>query len=403
MSNTGFLGLRKLDPGQCAGQGRERTMEGGPTLVHRFDPRVKFSRRYRTGISLHSHTMHSREYLDRLPTYIAKFPIGAYILEREIGRLHLYEGRIFNFKKYYWTPPLSPREAHELESRQIEERLALRAEISLSDHNNIEAGMHLRMLERTARAPISLEWSVPYGETVFHLGVHNLPGSRAKAWMEEFAAYTASPDPNRLRELLESLNAERCVLIVLNHPFWDAESLGPEQHRAALGSFLRVFLPMVHAIELNGLRSRKENRMVVKLGDELQVPVISGGDRHGCEANAVLNVTNAGSFEEFVQEVREDRRSEVLQMPQFFEPLALRLVENAWHALSDAPGEFGRRHWMTRVFIEENGKTLPLSQFTGTKFHRFIDKFRWVIGLVANPMLRPALRLPFLGNEDGGL
>ena len=378
-------------------------MEGGLTLIHRFDPRVRLSGQYRTGISLHSHTMHSKEYLDRLPTYIAKFPIGSYILEREIGRLHLYEGCIFNFKKYYWTPPLSPREAHELECRQIEEQLQLRAEVSLSDHNNIEAGVHLRMLEGTARAPISVEWSAPYGETVFHLGVHNLPGPRAMAWMKEFAAYTANPDANRLRELLESLNAERGVLIVLNHPFWDAESLGPEQHREALRSFLRVLLPMVHALELNGMRSRKENRLVVNLGDELQVPVISGGDRHGCEANAVLNVTKAGSFEEFVQEVREDLRSEVMLMPQFFEPLPLRLVENAWHALSDAPGEFGRRHWMTRVFIEEDGKAVPLSQFTGTRFHRVIDKFRWVIGLVASQMLRPALRLPFLGNEEGGL
>jgi hypothetical protein len=378
-------------------------MEGGPSLVHRFDPQGQVSRKYRTGISLHSHTMHSKEYLGRLPTYIAKFPIGSYILEREIGRLHLYEGRIFDFKKYYWTPPLSPREAHELERKQIEEQLGLQAEVSLSDHDNIKAGMHLRMLEGTARAPISLEWSVPYCETVFHLGVHNLPGPRATAWMEEFAAYTANPNPNRLRELLECLNAEREVLIVLNHPFWDAESLGPEEHRAALSSFLLVYQPMIHAVELNGMRSRKENRMVVKLGEDLNLPVISGGDRHGCEANAVLNVTDARSFEEFVQEVREDRRSEVMLMPQYFDALALRLVENAWHALSDAPGEFGRRHWMTRVFIEEDGKALPLSQFTGTRFHRVIDKFRWVIGLVANPVLRPALRLPFLGNEEGGL
>ena len=90
-------------------------------------------------------------------------------------------------------------------------------------------------------------------------------------------------------------------------------------------------------------------------------------------------------------------------LPQFFEPLPLRLIENAWHALSDAPGEFGRRHWMTRVFIEEKGEIIALSRFTGTNFHRLIDKFRWVIGLVANPALRPALKLTFLGNEEGGL
>jgi hypothetical protein len=90
-------------------------------------------------------------------------------------------------------------------------------------------------------------------------------------------------------------------------------------------------------------------------------------------------------------------------MPQFFEPLQLRLLENAWHALADAPGEFGRHHWMSRVFIEENGSATPLSQFTGTRFHRVIDKFRWVMALVASPALRPALRLPFLGNEEGGI
>ena len=116
-----------------------------------------------------------------------------------------------------------------------------------------------------------------------------------------------------------------------------------------------------------------------------------------------MNLTQARSFEEFVYEIRSEKRSELALMPQFFEPLPLRLIENAWHALSDAPGEFGRRHWMTRVFVEENGETTALSQFSGTRFHRVIDKFRWVIGLVANPVVRPALKLTFLGYEEGGL
>jgi hypothetical protein len=373
------------------------------TEIHKFKPRSRELLHWPTGISLHSHTMHSKEYLGRLPNYIAKFPIGSYILEREIGRVHLYEHRIFDFKRIYWTPPLSPREAYELESKQIEEKLGCGALVSLSDHDNIKAGLHLRLLEKTRRAPISVEWTVPYEKTEFHLGVHNLAPSSSGAWMKEFEAYRAKPNTGQLREILAGLNKERDTLIVLNHPYWDAESIGPAQHRDTLGPFLERYLPFLHAIELNGMRSRRENREVLGLAEAIDRPVVSGGDRHGCEANAALNLSRAHTFEEFVQEIRVERRSEIVLMPQFFDPLPLRLIENAWHALADAPGEFGRRHWMSRIFIEQDGEARALTQFTGTRFERVIEKFRWVMGLVANPVVRPALRLPFLGYEEGGL
>jgi hypothetical protein len=172
-------------------------MERSATVVGNFSAADPYSRKFRMAISLHSPTMHSREYLGRLPTYIAKFPIGSYILEREIGRLHLYEGRFFDFNKFYWTPPLSPREAYQLESQQIR-KMGLAPLISLTDHNNIEAGMHLRMLTETARTPISVEWTAPYRDTEFHLGIHNLPASRANGWMQEFARYTAKPNVEQL-------------------------------------------------------------------------------------------------------------------------------------------------------------------------------------------------------------
>jgi len=206
-----------------------------------------------------------------------------------------------------------------------------------------------------------------------------------------------------LRKILAGLNEEKDTLLVLNHPLWDAEGLGAGEHRRVLMEFLRSFLVFLHALELNGMRSRRENREVLELGETMDRPVVSGGDRHGCEANAVLNVSRAETFAEFVHEVRNQRHSQIALMPQFFEPLPLRLMENAWHALRDAPGEFGRRHWMTRVFLVEGGEAKALSQFTGTRFERLVDKFRWVIGLAANPVLRPALRLPFLGYEEGGL
>jgi hypothetical protein len=378
-------------------------MNGCQTRVLRFDPQTHFRSRHYSGVSLHSHTMHSREYLGRLPGYIGKFPVGGYIIEHEIGRLHLTTGRVFDFKKIYWTPPLSPREALQLEKSQIETKLALRGIVSLSDHDNVEAGMHLHMLDGMSGVPVSVEWSAPFEETVFHLGIHNLPVSDAAAWMRKFAAYTASPNADSLRAILAALHDDPAILIVLNHPYWDAESVGSEAHRVSLQKFLRDFRVWIHAIELNGMRSRRENRAVLRLGEEIDTPVVSGGDRHGCEPNAALNLSAAANFREFTEEIRRWRFSEIVLMPQFFEPLQLRLLENAWHALADAPGEFGRRHWMSRVFVEENGVPVPLSQYTGTRFHRVVDKFRWIMALVANPMLRPALRLPFLGNEEGGL
>jgi hypothetical protein len=378
-------------------------MDSGPAqvLIHKHSQSYSG---FRCGVSLHSHTMHSREYLDRLPGYISRIPVASYVIEREIGRLHLYTGRIIDFRKIYWTPPLSPREAMNLEARQIEQSIGLPALVSLSDHDTIEAGLQVRMLQATSQAPISVEWSVPYEQTVFHLGIHNLPAARGTAWMKALAEYTAHPTGQVLRNLLHELNAEPQVLLVLNHPYWDAESTGADQHRDFLAIFLQKYGHLLHALEINGLRSRGENRQVLELSRLSDLPVISGGDRHGSEPNAVLNVTNAASFDEFVQEVRLEHRSQVVLMPQYFEPLQHRLLEGAWHALSDAPGEFGRHHWMSRVFVEaQDGSSRPLSDFMGTRFQRVIDKFRWIMALLVSPRVRPAVRLAFLGNEDGGL
>ncbi|MEI9899625.1 MAG: hypothetical protein WDN31_05175 [Hyphomicrobium sp.] len=44
------------------------------------------------------------------------------------------------------------------------------------------------------------------------------------------------------------------------------------------------------------------------IGDK---PLISGGDRHTLEPNVTLNLTNAATFAEFAQEIREDQVSHV--------------------------------------------------------------------------------------------
>jgi len=242
-------------------------MESGPTQILKYDRTLHASGRFRSGVSLHSHTMHSREFLGQLPGYISKMPIASYIIEREIGKLHLYGGRVVDFRRIYWTPPLSPRGALELEKQQIERLFRLPALVSISDHDDIEAGLHLQMLDPTVRVPISVEWTIPYEKAVFHLGVHNLPVSRANAWMKELASFTLKPRPELLRQLLHELNAEPSVLLVLNHPYWDIESTGREQHRDTLAIFLQKYGHLLHTLELNGFRSRAENLEIVKLSE----------------------------------------------------------------------------------------------------------------------------------------
>jgi len=372
--------------------------------VVKYEPSLRLDKYFRSGVSLHSHTMHSREWLGRLPGYIKRLPIISAIAEREVGRAHLYEGRIVDFGRAFWTPPLSPREALALEAQQIESTLGLKALVSLTDHDNIEAGMHLRMLSETSAAPVSLEWSAPYRDTCFHIGVHNLPSQSSTAWMKRFAKYTANPSPAMLSKLLHELQDCSSVLVVLNHPFWSTDGVEPKTHRASLVRFIEEYRELIHALEINGLRPHSENRTVMELASGFDLPLISGGDRHGCEPNATLNVTAAGTFEEFVEEIRRDRMSKIVLMPQYFEPLKLRLFAETWHVLGEAPGEFGRRNWTARVFyITKEGVERPASFLWGKEGPLFIKQIHWAMGLIANPWFRPAVRMAMLTSWEEGL
>ena len=66
---------------------------------------------FRTGVSLHSHTLHSQECLWFLPRYLRMIP----------GVSQLYRSTPVDFARAYWTPPLGPTEALRLERRQIAE------------------------------------------------------------------------------------------------------------------------------------------------------------------------------------------------------------------------------------------------------------------------------------------
>jgi len=319
---------------------------------------------YRTGVSLHSHTNQSQETLDFLANFSNQYPVIRPLLSRLERRAQVRHGVKVNYSASYWTPPMTPKLAFDLEKEQIE-KLNVAPMVSLSDHDNIKAPMLLRTVPSARQIPVSVEWSAPYGGVQsFHLGVHNLPSARAQEWMATLADYTANPDDKRLTEILVALNDEPNVLVVFNHPMWDLYMIGKDKHEFMVNEFLQKNGVWMHALELNGLRHWDENRAVRRLAAQWNMLLISGGDRHGVEPNANLNLTNAASFTEFVHEIRREKQSNVLFMPQYAEPWKHRILRSTLDAIRNYP-EFpqGSRTWDERAYHPDaQGVVRPMSE-----------------------------------------
>jgi hypothetical protein len=182
--------------------------------------------------------------------------------------------------------------------------------------------------------------------------------------MSALQKHTASPDNKRLAEILMGLNDEPNVLVVFNHPTWDLYLIGEEKHTFLVNEFLQKYGAWLHALELNGLRHWDENRAVRRLAAQWNMVLISGGDRHGVEPNANINLTNASSFTEFVHEIRRQRRSSILFMPQYAQPWKHRILQSTLDAIRSYP-EFplGSRTWDERVYHPDvRGVIRPLSE-----------------------------------------
>ena len=324
---------------------------------------AKATSAFRTGVSLHSHTNQSQETLDFVASFGNQFPVVRPLLARLERRAEEIHGIRLDYARSYWTPPMTPKLAFDLESRQIE-KLNIQPMVSITDHDNINAPMLLRTVPSARQIPVSVEWSAPYGEQSFHLGVHNLPSARAHEWMKTLSDYTADPSDNRFTEILRALDEEPNVLVVFNHPLWDLYLIGRERHEFLVNEFLLKNGNYLHALELNGLRNWDENRAVRQLAEQWNMVLISGGDRHGVEPNANLNLTNATSFTEFVHEIRRERKSDLLFMPQYAEPWKHRILQSTIDAIRHYP-EFplGSRTWDERVYHPDaSGAIRPLSE-----------------------------------------
>ena len=169
-------------------------------------PRIGQS--FRTGVSLHSHTSASREQLSFLSGFKGQFPIIPAILELAARQHRRATGEALDIGRAGWHPPLDAGAAFDIEAGQIN-GLELDPLVSLTDHDDIQAPMLLRTVAASRHIPVSVEWTVPFGATAFHLGIHNLPSAAGAAWMKRLAAFTAMPVETRAPKLLTGMLAER--------------------------------------------------------------------------------------------------------------------------------------------------------------------------------------------------
>jgi hypothetical protein len=355
---------------------------------------------YRSAVSLHGHTNHSKESLFFIAEYAARHTVLRRALSAQERRAKAKAGIAVDFWKGYWTPPLPPLTAYQIERQQVENTLGLNALISLTDHDSIEAPMLLRVVPEARRVPVSLEWSIPFKDSILHLGIHNLPSSRAESITAQLNEFTEDPDEKYLPGLMRMLNEYPDVLVVFNHPLWDLAGIGRVRHTQAVSNFLAEQGMFVHALEINGLRSLEENLFVGHLAEGWNLPVVSGGDRHGYEPSAVLNLTETENFAEFIHQVRKDGDSHILYMPQYQEPVALRVMQTLLDVIRVYPDySIGSQRWDERVFHpDQNGVPRPLSSLW-KKSPSFIEAIFSCIRLVEMTPVRRAMQFALAGSE----
>jgi hypothetical protein len=356
------------------------------------EPRKSLTEGFDTGVCLHGHTMHSEECLNFLPRYLHHVPgISRLVSYYEHGPARV------DFSRAWWTPPLTPASALNLEREQIA-KLGLRPIVSLTDHDNIEAGMTLGVATDASLTPVSVEWTVPYERSFFHIGIHNLPRAAARDCLAAMAQYTAAPREECLPALMREFADAPGVLSVLNHPFWLEEGVTESDHQRALRRLLGECLHSLHAFELNGTRKWKENAAAMALASAHGRPLISGGDRHACEPSACINLTNAGSFAEFAAEIREGFSS-ILFLPHYREPMTQRLLEASRDILRTYPEYPGRERWSDRIFYRgEDGEARSVAQIWQGREPWHLSGAAAAVRFVAGAKFRPALRL-FLAEQ----
>jgi hypothetical protein len=94
-----------------------------------------------------------------------------------------------------------------------------------------------------------------------------------------------------------------------------------------------------------------------------------------------------------VEEIRKERVSRILFMPQYRESIPCRYVEFISQAVATYPESAGRERWIDRVFKETEDGPEPVAVHWAHGGPWPIRMFVAAISVIASPQMRPTLRL----------
>jgi hypothetical protein len=226
-----------------------------------------------------------------------------------------------DYRHLCYNPPFQPLEIWRMETASAAALGATHLLLAITDHDEVAGGIELleQLPERESELALGEELSIRFEHAVFHLGVTGLPFGRAAALHASLQAHAQHDDLDAVFDTLASLPC----LTVLNHPLLDWG--GGTIAAAPVLTLLRRYGWAIDALEINGMRTPRENEAVVALGAEVGKPLVGGGDSHLILASSALCGTNAATYAEFIAEVKAGE-TQVLVTPGYFLPLRWRLT-----------------------------------------------------------------------------
>jgi hypothetical protein len=116
-----------------------------------------------------------------------------------------------------------------------------------------------------------------------------------------------------------------------------------------------------------------------------------------------VNLTNATTFAEFVDEIRNERVTRVLFLPQYHEAIPCRYVEFVAQAVARRPELPGRERWVDRVYLQTDSGEVPLSAWWPHGGPWPLRAFVSAVGVLASQTIRPGLRLALRAESEVGV